>query len=210
MSQIYASAQVDRDRVGQLSVAIQQAFQDLGAFSPGTVPKTVHGSTPREPARADAIDLGDPQASLRGEIEKALEKEIQAHQISIRTAPDGLVISLREIGFFETGSAQLRPQAHSAFLRVVGILRRWPHRLRIEGHTDNLPIHNARFNSNWELSTARATEVVRLLVTEFGFAPDRLSAAGYGEFHPIADNASSDGRSANRRVDIVILSEPKL
>src|SRR5262249_10933590 len=78
-----------------------------------------------------------------------------------------------------------------------------------EGHTDNVPIHTAHMVSNWELSTARATELVRLLILRNGFAPDRLSAAGYAQYHPIADNTTAQGRAQNRRVDIVILGNAK-
>jgi len=80
------------------------------------------------------------------------------------------------------------------------------YRLRIEGYTDNTPIHTVQFPSNWELSTSRATEIVRVFIVREGFSPDRLSAAGYGEYHPLASNLTTEGRSSNRRVDIVILS----
>jgi chemotaxis protein MotB len=80
--------------------------------------------------------------------------------------------------------------------------------MRIEGHTDNIPIHTAQIASNWELSTARATELVRLLIQDHGFAPERLSAAGYAQYHPVASNLTAQGRAQNRRVDIVILREP--
>ena len=76
--------------------------------------------------------------------------------------------------------------------------------LRIEGHTDNVPIRNARFASNWDLSTARATETVRLLMSKYNFAPERLAASGYAEYRPIASNDTADGRAMNRRVDIVV------
>jgi chemotaxis protein MotB len=78
-------------------------------------------------------------------------------------------------------------------------------RLRIEGHTDNTPIHATQFPSNWELSASLATEIVRLLIVRDGFAPDRLGAAGYAEYHPVASNRTVEGRGMNRRVDIVIL-----
>jgi chemotaxis protein MotB len=85
------------------------------------------------------------------------------------------------------------------------MLRERDYRLRIEGHTDNAPIHNSQFPSNWELSTSRATEIVRLLIVREGFVPARLSAAGYAEYYPVATNLTAEGRAMNRRVDIVIL-----
>src|SRR5208283_2490958 len=78
--------------------------------------------------------------------------------------------------------------------------------IRVEGHTDNVPIHNSRFASNWELSTARATEMIRLFITQYNFPPIRLSAAGYAEYHPVASNETVEGRGQNRRVDIVVLA----
>jgi chemotaxis protein MotB len=117
-------------------------------------------------------------------------------------------------GNFESGSAQMKSSSEAAFDRIASILRQRDYRLRIEGHTDNVPIHNFQFPSNWELSTSRATEIVRLFIVRDGFGPDRLSAAGYAQYHPVASNLTTEGRGMNRRVDIVILghalTEPSL
>ena len=125
----------------------------------------------------------------------------------MRREPDGLVISLREVGFFESGSGQMKQESQAAFDRIAELLRKRNCRLRIEGHTDNVPIHTTQFPSNWELSTSRATEIVRLLIVRDGFDASHLSAAGYAEYHPVATNSTLQGRSMNRRVDIVILGE---
>jgi chemotaxis protein MotB len=117
------------------------------------------------------------------------------------------VISLREFGFFDSGSSELKVSAFPALDRIAAVLALRTCRLRIEGHTDNVPIHTSQIASNWELSTARSTELVRLLIVRYQFSPVRLSAAGYAQYHPIASNASAQGRAQNRRVDIVILSE---
>lgn len=110
-------------------------------------------------------------------------------------------------GNFESGSSKMKTASQPAFDRIAGMLRAGDYRLRIEGHTDNVPIHNAQFPSNWELSTARSTEIVRLLIVRDGFRPERLSAAGYAEYHPLTENRSAEGRGANRRVDIIILGK---
>jgi CheY-specific phosphatase CheX len=112
-------------------------------------------------------------------------------------------------GNFESGSAKMKSTSQAAFDRIASMLRAGDYRLRIEGHTDNAPIHNAQFPSNWELSTSRSTEIVRLLIVRDGYGPDRLSAAGYAEFHPVSNNLTAEGRGANRRVDIVILGKPQ-
>ena len=110
-------------------------------------------------------------------------------------------------GNFESGSAEMKSASQPAFDRIANLLRQRNCRVRIEGHTDNIPIHNAQFSSNWELSTSRATEIVRLLVVREGYNPNRLGAAGYAEFHPVASNATAGGRGLNRRVDIVVLGQ---
>jgi len=110
-------------------------------------------------------------------------------------------------GNFASGSAQIKPSSEPALDRIAILLRERNCRIRIEGHTDNTPIHNAQFSSNWELSTARATEIVRLLIVREGYDPKRLAAAGYAEFHPVASNATAEGRSMNRRLDIVVLNQ---
>jgi chemotaxis protein MotB len=120
---------------------------------------------------------------------------------------EGLVVSLREIGFFASGSATLKPGSEASIARIAAILRDRRVSMRVEGHTDDVPIHTSQFTSNWELSTARATEMIKLLIARYGFLPGRLSAAGYGEFHPLASNHSAEGRRQNRRLDLVILAD---
>jgi hypothetical protein len=125
-------------------------------------------------------------------------------------SPDEVGDALGEIcnmiaGNFESGSSQMKTASQAVFDRIAEMLRPRDCRLRIEGHTDNAPIHTSQFASNWELSTARATEIVRLLIVRDGFGPDRLSAGGYAEYHPVATNLTPEGRSMNRRLDIVIL-----
>jgi chemotaxis protein MotB len=124
----------------------------------------------------------------------------------MRITPDGLVISLHEAGFFPSGSAEVR----AASIPMISILAKTlpPGSLRVEGHTDNVPIHTTQFDSNWELSTARSTAIARLLLERGPINPVNLSAAGYAEFHPITSNATEDGRTQNRRVDIILLRHP--
>ncbi len=207
---MYSTAQIDRKKVGQLAAAIQVAFQQMGAFPrsgnlalPETLPN-LH--LPPAPQTAPIMDVGNPDlANLRKELKGLLADEIAKGKVAIREEPEGLVISLREFGFFDSGSAGVKAGSQAAFGRIARLLAQDPYQIRIEGHTDNIPIHTAQFPSNWELSTARATELVRLLIVKYGFAPQRLSAAGYAQYHPIASNDTPLGQAQNRRVDIVIL-----
>jgi chemotaxis protein MotB len=117
------------------------------------------------------------------------------------------VVSIREAGTFGVGSAELSDAARSVLGEVADALADVDHPVRIEGHTDDVPIRTAKYKSNWELSTARATNVVSFFVEDRGLPPSRFSAAGYGEFRPRAANDSGANRAANRRVDIVILND---
>jgi chemotaxis protein MotB len=123
--------------------------------------------------------------------------------------PEGFVISLHELGFFDSGQAKLLPGAQDKIKRIAAVLTQYGLDMRVEGHSDNVPISNAMFASNWDLSTARAMAVGMMLLNESGFDPKRLSIAGYAEYHPAASNDTPEGRRANRRVDIVIVSGVK-
>ena len=210
---LYSVAQVDRKKVVELAEAIQQAFGNAQAspasrapvilqIPPGELAKNLATALPREssPEKPDLTDL-------RQELEHALAEQIAQGQVSIRSSSEGLVISLQEAGFFDSGSASIRSASQSVFGRIAAMLSERGCQVRIEGHTDNVPIHNSLFSSNWELSTSRATEVVRQLITQYQFAPELLSAAGYAQYHPVANNDTEQGRAKNRRVDVVIVSE---
>jgi chemotaxis protein MotB len=200
---LYSSAQVDKAKMSSLSNAITAGFQELGAGpGPGGNVAVLSG-VPAD--KAHPSGSGETAEVIRHKLELGLPDELRHDTVSLRDTREGIVLSLREVGFFQSGSATLRANSMDAFDRIGSVLNSVAGNLRIEGHTDNVPIHTAFFQSNWELSTARATEVIRLLLTREGIDPDRLSAAGYAEYHPIADNSTEDGRRLNRRVDIVII-----
>jgi len=199
---MYSAAQLDKRRAGQLATAIQTAFLQKGSLPPN--PSDAGGA-----AKSSDTPIGDEQqqAALKNQIEQILATEIANGDIAVRNSREGLVISLREVGFFDTGSDQIKASSTLVFRQLAEILRQNQSNIRVEGHTDNVPIHNARFSSNWDLSTARATATVRLLIRD-QVDPARLSAAGYAEYHPTASNDTADGRAKNRRVDIVIPRKP--
>ena len=141
---------------------------------------------------------------LQKKLEDALALQIDNRIISVASNKEGIVVSLREAGFFQSGSTQLGPQTIPAPAATVKIIGPEKIDIRIEGHTDNVPIHTEQFDTNWELSTTRATRLTRIFVND-GFASYRLSASGYGEFHPVAPNDTAEGRAQNRRIDIIVL-----
>jgi chemotaxis protein MotB len=226
---LYASAQVDKRKAARLAMAIQVAFQELGVFDTSSTKVPVKDddampfetvqvveNTPRDadlkrivnPMKGDLTSSAETQSlrDAKDALEKALDPEIQKHEVTMSLRRDGLVVSLKEMGFFDSGSATIRPNSMGAIARLAQVLKLRPENLRIEGHTDNIPIHTSRFASNWELSTARATELIRLLITDYELPASHLSAAGYAEFHPVATDDSPEGRSQHRRLDVVILA----
>jgi chemotaxis protein MotB len=226
---LYASSQVDKRRVGRLALAIQVAFQELGVFDTSNtriplsdaeaipfskvqavenVQRTSELDRVVEPMKGILAPVSNstPLKDIQAELEKALAPEIKKHVVDVKPKKEGLVVSLREMGFYDSGSAAMRASSMEAVDRLAKVIIPRTENLRIEGHTDNVPIHNSHFASNWELSTARATELVRLFIVRYHVEPNRLSAAGFAEYHPVDDNQTLEGRARNRRVDIVILN----
>jgi len=210
---LYASAEMDKKKIAELSAAIQGAFQQMGVFSkaPSGANKNMKstplcvasaGSTKTEVNASGSLDAYD----LRRELETILGREIKQHEIEMRVTPEGLVLSLREVGFFNSGQSRLMPAAIPKLARIAQVLSTRGFDIRVEGHTDDVPIHTATYQSNWELSTARATEVVTLLVENYHLDPLKIAAAGYGPYRPVASNDTVQGRGMNRRVDLVITS----
>lgn len=124
--------------------------------------------------------------------------------INIKSDARGIVITLPDTLLFSSGSAELKPEATDALTRIADKLKEIPGKIAIEGHTDNVPIRNSIYKSNWELSAARASSVLHFLLQK-GLAPDRFVIAGYGEYRPVASNDTEEGRAKNRRVEIIIL-----
>ncbi len=138
------------------------------------------------------------------QVEQFVKDSGLADSMAIDKASDRLVIRMKSAILFSEAQADLTSKAQSMLAGLAPVLARAPSRLRVEGHTDDVPIHSALFPSNWELSTARAISVIKYL-EDHGIARERLSVAGYGEFHPFAPNDSAERRALNRRVEIVVL-----
>ena len=228
---MFSSSQVDSRKVGALAVAIQVAFQELGVFPASNTQMPLSTTHPLPFSEVQLVENADQSAAqgkvvspahgtlraaslswdvdgLQRELLESLATEIERHEVTVVSNGETLVLSLREIGFFDSGVAKVRPESQLPLARIAQALATRPHHLRIEGHTDNVPIHTAIFDSNWELSTARATELTKLFITQYKISPERLSAAGFAEFHPVASNQTPEGRAANRRVDVIILAPP--
>ncbi|HBT48375.1 MAG: Flagellar motor protein [Caldanaerobacter subterraneus] len=153
-------------------------------------------------------NLGDENelAKVQEQLNALVEKHNLQKMVTSRIDERGLVISLQDTLLFDLGSAEVRPEEKEVLIKIGSILKDLPNYIRVEGFTDDIPINNQKFASNWELSVIRATNVLKILVNEVGIEPQRISAAGYGEYRPIVPNDSEEHRRLNRRVDIVIMN----
>jgi chemotaxis protein MotB len=155
--------------------------------------------------RIDETAAADERAALAERIRAAVSKADAAGGVQVSDTAQGVVVSLPEAGAFPLGQADLSQAARRVIRELADVLLTEDGEIRVEGHTDNAPIATSRFASNWELSAARATEVIRFLIAQGAIPAERLSAGGYGEFRPIAPNDTPEHRARNRRVDIIIL-----
>lgn len=186
---VYAASDLDAAKVTPAAAAIRRA---LGGPSEERPVETAPPSQPSMPP------VGERLLDV-------LADEIASGRVEVLTAADDVVLSLPEAASFASGSADLNDEAREVLVRMRRVLDGAAQVLRVEGHTDDVPITSGRFSSNWELSTARASAVVAFLI-ERGVEPARLSAAGYGQFHPRLPNDSDAARRANRRVDVVLVA----
>jgi chemotaxis protein MotB len=194
---MYAISNVDTDKLGKFVESMRTAFNVSG--SRGNAFTVIEGVQIFVP---DNVEL---ESDVR-EILGTLLTESKG-SITIKRDVRGVVISVADKYFFESGSADLKQDSKHVLDKIAVALLKYPNMIRIEGHTDNVPIHNERFPSNWELSAARAINVAKYLINNHNIQPDRISTVGYSEYRPVASNDTPEGRAKNRRVDIVILSE---
>jgi chemotaxis protein MotB len=221
---LYGISSVDARKFGPVAAGFHTAFAGdraghgvapapaTGSPAPAPPPASSPGrmleASPRPVAAARAAP-GPAEVTLE-EVRTALSDRLAAPvrdgRVAVELDQRGVVVSIRESGSFATGSADVSEQAREVVGAVATAVRDIGNFVRVEGHTDDVPIHTAQYGSNWELSTARATNVVALLTQVYRIDATRLSAAGYSEFHPRAPNDSAANRARNRRVDIVILN----
>ncbi len=220
---LYAMGQTDKKKTEEVIASLQSSFglASIGSptpkinvipskaisIIPSLKPEVSINPVPRSGrslarVRADEKDF----RQIKSSIEAYLIKQGAQNKVSLNITRRGLIVSLKEAGFFDSGQAHIRSDAYELINTISDVLTQYNNPMRIEGHTDNVPINTTQFPSNWELSTARATNALKYLIKHFDADPDKVSATGYAEFRPLADNGTSEGRAKNRRVDIVMLT----
>ena len=185
----------------QMPLPQANGTERVGQSSPGSAdPRDAENKVRAEYELALSARLKQMEADVSG----ALNKRVKDGTVTVRRRGDNLEVQISTDILFGSGEAQLGPRAVAALQALAGSLKPWPNGVRVEGHTDDRPIHTAQFPSNWELSAARAASVVHLFADN-GVAPQRMSVVGFGEYAPLQANNRPAGRNANRRVTVTIL-----
>lgn len=215
---LYAMSIVDQKKMDEVQASIQTSFTHNQISPPppkvvgnrdfGLSPEVLEQPTASQPQdEVSSVAEAQEFSQVRKEVQSNLQEYEAKNQVQFTINERGLVISLKEAGFFPSGTAKVQTQALPLLDKIAASISRSGKNIRIEGHTDNVPVKSTVFPTNWELSVARANSIVHYLIEKHGFKGDKLSVVGYGEYRPLADNATDEGRKLNRRVDIVILSQ---
>jgi chemotaxis protein MotB len=214
---MFATSQTDKGKAQQVSESVKKA---LAGDHMTALIASVLGGSPDNTGKGNALMRGPGGAQKSPEEKKEqklaelvpslkvlteeLKKEIETGRIQISMEARGLVVSFTQAALFPSGEDVVSSEAYEGLAEAV---KKIPNPVRLEGHTDSVPIKTARFRSNWELSAARSIALLELVCTRFGAPRERMSVAGYADNAPLDTNESEKGRARNRRVDIIILNE---
>lgn len=223
---MYAISQSDLAKLKSVSESIRQAFNAEAVDQQGrSSGKTLNQFDPTAAQGGLLLDMPSGKVNIMSPdyedlkrvadiIEESVSYELGdadiAEKMQIIYDDRGLVVRLSAKNFFEPGSAEVKPEALPILDQMAKVLKTVKRHIRVEGHTDNIAVQSDYFPSNWELSTARSAWVVRYFIKKYRFDPKYLTVAGYAEYHPVAPNTTEEGRSKNRRIEIIVLSkEPR-
>jgi chemotaxis protein MotB len=222
---MFASSQTDKSKARQVSESVKEALGQGGVKAVvhevlgGTVDDVGKGNammrgpggsqkltTPNDEIPPDKVAVSELLPSMQY-LNKALAKEIKDGNVEVRLESRGLVVSLRQSAFFPSGGDDIAPASFGGLAEIAKTIRDLPNPIRLEGHTDSIPIHNEHFRSNWELSAARSIAMLELFCTRYDLPRSRFAITGYADTSPVDSNDTPEGRRHNRRVDLVILNQ---
>lgn len=203
---MFAMSQVDNEKLQRAS----QQFSKVFASGAGVLENNGSSMIPLEmPGTVENTDSGTIEEGKMNEVKSMIEKEISskgyADKIKVELNKEGLQISIQDVVLFNSGDADVIKDVSALLIQVSSILKSLDNDIKIVGHTDNIPIHNSKFRSNWELSSMRAINVMNSMVSLGGLPANRFSVQAYGEYMPRYSNSTEDGRAKNRRVEIFIV-----
>ena len=199
---LYSMSAVDSQKLKQLSEALQKSLE--GSTAVTKVMDINDIKVDIDKAKKDAKEVKE---DLEKKVNKVIENNNLNNVIKVRQEDRGIILQLDETILFDSGRDELKPTSIQALDTITTLVNGMDNDILVEGHTDNVLIHNSRFASNWDLSTARAVSVVSYFVEKKGIKPTRFAVKGYGEFKPLVDNSTPENRAINRRVDILIVDQ---
>jgi len=209
---LYTMSKIDVAKYQTVAASLRAAFGDssvnqvIGDAGGAPAIMNIEGQNPSPVVEAQMEE--QQMEEIKKDITEVIQKEGLTGDVDVTIEERGIVISIEEKVLFKSGSADLEPDSQLTIEKLGKVLLAIPGKhIRVEGHTDNVPIHNSRFPDNQELSTARANSVWRILVNKVGLSPKSLSATGYGEYRPKMPNDTAENKAQNRRVDIAILKD---
>src|SRR5579862_8994309 len=195
---LFAMSTISRVKVQEFAKLVSAGFDNVWSVN-----QPPNGGTNGE----QSFNASANVPAIQKELQQYVEQHKLQNQVQVHVDKRGLVITLlSDKSYYDSGSAELRPETLQILDAINGFLKKNKQLIRVEGNTDNVPIATAQYPTNWELSTARAVNVVRYLVEHDGMSPTRISPAGYGEWRPRRPNDNDADRQQNRRVDIVLLN----
>ncbi len=198
---LFAMSTISRVKVQEFAKLVSAGFDNVWSVN-----QPPNGGTNGE----QSFNASSNVPAIEHELQQYVQQHKLQNQVQVHMDHRGLVITLlSDRSYFDSGSAELRPETLQILDQIYAFIKREPNLIRVEGNTDNVPISTSLYPTNWELSAARATAVVRYLVEHDGLDPTRVSEAGYGEFRPRKPNDTDANRQQNRRVDIVLLNATK-
>jgi chemotaxis protein MotB len=218
---MFASTQADKGKAKAVSDSVKEALEhgQLSSALSTVLGRRKHEAkkapVTQDPAKKEEdVSLPkavkpEPNSDLKpslATLQKGLEQELKTGKVQVQLTARGLVISLREATFFASGDDAVASASLPIVEKIAAVVGMVPNPVRLEGHTDSVPIHNPRFRSNWELSAARSIAMLEILSHRYQISTGRLSVAGYSENAPVDTNETEEGRAHNRRVDVVVLS----
>lgn len=210
---LFASSQIDAKKLGDMRQVFNAIFSgNIGAMDQSS---TIAGNSPNttnipNSGAQDLSKIADARneslqlMQLQKELDKYIQQNNLGEKLTTTLTGDGLMITIGEVALFPSGSAELLPEARKIVGEISKMIVAHPQKITIAGHTDNIPINTREFPSNWDLSTKRSLNFMKLLLQNDKLNPAQFNATGYGEFRPVATNDTADGRQKNRRVEVFI------
>lgn len=207
---LFSMSTIEKEKFKQLALSLQSALGTQEIPQAGTREGLEMKKKEAKPKPEAVDELGGmakkEMKKIKSDIEEFIVKNQLGGKVNAKIDGRGVVITISDVVLFPAGEADINPEASPLMEKLKELLKEFDYKVRVDGHTDNVPINTPQYPSNWELSTARASRIVRYFIDN-GIAPERLSAQGFAEYQPLADNSTPENRAKNRRVEIVYTRE---